>query len=111
MPQLGLQTDRGWRRFLKRTLVGTGITLPQLDVLRALAANGRLHPSEIAVLLDCDRPTVSIMLGLPGRSRFDPLGCLDDGERASLVVTLERLVAHAEGAPWTGVSVDADDGA
>ena len=69
MATLG-QVHRAWRRFLKAALIGTGITLPQLEVLRALQRHTRLHPSEIAILLDCDRTTASAVIARLAAARW-----------------------------------------
>jgi DNA-binding MarR family transcriptional regulator len=56
------RAGRSWRRWLQQVLVGTGITLPQLEVLRALEGGEALNPSRIATLLEYDRPTMSCVL-------------------------------------------------
>jgi DNA-binding MarR family transcriptional regulator len=51
-----------WRRWLQGVLVGQGITLPQLEVLRLLEVRKCLNPSQIAPELGCDRSTVTCIL-------------------------------------------------
>jgi DNA-binding MarR family transcriptional regulator len=51
-----------WRRYLQRHLVPLGITLKQYYVLRRLAQREFLHPSEIANMLFCDRPTATVIV-------------------------------------------------
>jgi DNA-binding MarR family transcriptional regulator len=51
-----------WRRYLQKGLAPHGITLKQQYVLRQLAKTDYLYPSDIAVMLFCDRPTASVIL-------------------------------------------------
>ena len=51
-----------WRRHLQRRLVPYEITLKQVDVLRQLIRREYLHPSRIAELLHCDRPTATVIV-------------------------------------------------
>ena len=50
-----------WRRYLQKQ-VGQQITLKQLSVLRRLSTVEFLHPSEIAEMLFCDRPTATVII-------------------------------------------------
>jgi DNA-binding MarR family transcriptional regulator len=56
------RTHLTWKRHLQAGLVGQGITLKQLFVLRRLAKARFLHPAEIAEMLFCDRPTAAVVL-------------------------------------------------
>ncbi len=51
-----------WRRCLQKRILPYGITLKQLYILRQLQKKEVLSPSEIAVLLYCDRPTATSIL-------------------------------------------------
>ena len=51
-----------WRRHLQRGLVPLGITLKQMHVLRQLDRRAFLHPSQIAEMLFCDRPTATVIV-------------------------------------------------
>jgi DNA-binding MarR family transcriptional regulator len=51
-----------WRRYLQRDLNPYKITLKQLYVLRQLSRKEFLYPSQIADMLFCDRPTVSVVI-------------------------------------------------
>ena len=51
-----------WRRHLQKSVVPLKITLKQIYTLRQLARRDYLHPSELAEMLFCDRPTVSVIL-------------------------------------------------
>jgi len=50
-----------WRRHLESDIRPYGITLPQQYLLRQLAEKD-LHPSQIADLLFCDRPTATVVI-------------------------------------------------
>ena len=51
-----------WRRGLQKGYVPHGVTLKQSYVLRQLCGREYLHPSEIAEMLYCDRPTATVIL-------------------------------------------------
>ena len=51
-----------WRRYRQGLLAPYGITLQQAFVLRRIQRGGGLHPSQIADLLYCDRPTASVVV-------------------------------------------------
>ena len=51
-----------WRRYRQGLLAPYGITLQQAFVLRRIQRGGGLHPSQIAELLYCDRPTASVVI-------------------------------------------------
>lgn len=51
-----------WRRYRQALLTPFGITLQQAFVLRRIQREGGLHPSQIANLLYCDRPTASVVI-------------------------------------------------
>lgn len=51
-----------WRRHRQGQLAPYGITLQQAHVLVQLQRHGQLHPSRIAEMLFCDRPTASAIL-------------------------------------------------
>ena len=51
-----------WRRYRQGLLTPFGITLQQAFVLRRMQRDGGLHPSQIAELLYCDRPTASVVI-------------------------------------------------
>ncbi len=51
-----------WRRGLQKGYVPHGVTLKQSYVLRQLSSREYLHPSEIAEMLYCDRPTATVIL-------------------------------------------------
>ena len=51
-----------WRRGLQKGYVPHGVTLKQSYVLRQLSGREYLHPSEIAEMLYCDRPTATVIL-------------------------------------------------
>ena len=51
-----------WRRHLQQGLLSHGITLKQVYLLRQLARHEFLHPSQIADLLFCDRPTATVII-------------------------------------------------
>ena len=51
-----------WRRYRQGLLAPYGITLQQAFVLRRIQRDGTLHPSQIAELLYCDRPTASVVI-------------------------------------------------
>ena len=67
-----------WRRCLQKRIQPYGITLKQMYILRRLQKRDFLHPSEIAELLFCDRPTATSILHTMKRngwiiSERDPL--------------------------------------
>ncbi len=51
-----------WKRYLQKVLEPHGITLKQAFVLERLSQQGALHPSKIASMLFCDRPTATVIL-------------------------------------------------
>ena len=51
-----------WRRHLQGYLVPLGVTLKQVCVLRQLVRREFLHPSKIAEMLFCDRPTATVIV-------------------------------------------------
>ena len=51
-----------WKRHHQRVTLPYGITLKQLYVLRQLERREILHPSEIAEMLYCDKPTASVVI-------------------------------------------------
>lgn len=51
-----------WRRYLQREINPYKITLKQLYVLRQLSRKEFLYPSQIADMLFCDRPTVTVVI-------------------------------------------------
>ena len=51
-----------WRRFLQKRLSPYRITLKQQYVLRQLAKTDYVFPSDIAVMLFCDRPTATVVI-------------------------------------------------
>jgi DNA-binding MarR family transcriptional regulator len=51
-----------WKRRLQKRLVGRGVSLKQLYLLRRLARRGSMMPSEVADKLFCDRPTASVII-------------------------------------------------
>lgn len=51
-----------WRRCLQKRIQPYGITLKQLYILRRLQKKDFLYPSDVAVLLFCDRPTATSIL-------------------------------------------------
>lgn len=51
-----------WRRHLQRDLVPHKITLKQQYVLKQLSEKDFLYPSQIAEILFCDRPTVTVII-------------------------------------------------
>ena len=51
-----------WRRYLQKQVVEFEITLKQLSVLRRLSSVEFMHPSEVAEILFCDRPTATVII-------------------------------------------------
>lgn len=51
-----------WKRFLQQGLNPYTITLKQFFVLRQLVKNEFLFPAQVARLLFCDRPTVTVII-------------------------------------------------
>ena len=51
-----------WKRHLQRELTPYNISLKQYYILLELNRNGVLHPMQIAEMLFCDRPTVSVVV-------------------------------------------------
>jgi DNA-binding MarR family transcriptional regulator len=51
-----------WRRCLQKGYSPHGITLKQMYLLRKLSSREYLHPSEIAEMLYCDRPTATVII-------------------------------------------------
>lgn len=51
-----------WRRGLQKGYVPYGVTLKQSYVLRQLSGREYQHPSEIADMLYCDRPTATVII-------------------------------------------------
>ena len=51
-----------WQRHLQQALLPHGITLKQVYLLRQLVRHEFLHPSKIADLLFCDRPTATVLI-------------------------------------------------
>ena len=51
-----------WRRFLQKRLSPYHITIKQQYVLRQLANTDTLFPSDIAIMLFCDRPTATVVI-------------------------------------------------
>jgi DNA-binding MarR family transcriptional regulator len=51
-----------WRRHLESGLRTYNITLKQQYLLKRLAEREHLHPSEIAEMLFCDRPTATVVI-------------------------------------------------
>jgi hypothetical protein len=51
-----------WRRGLQKGYVPHGVTLKQSYVLRQLCSREYLHPSDIAEMLYCDRPTATVII-------------------------------------------------
>jgi DNA-binding MarR family transcriptional regulator len=61
MGQLG-KAFLTWRRYLQKQVQVHQITLKQLSVLRKLSHVDYLHPSEVAEMLFCDRPTATVII-------------------------------------------------
>jgi len=57
------QSHLTWKRYLQAGLVGHGITLKQLYLLRQLVKREFLNPSRIAEMLYCDCPTATVVIG------------------------------------------------
>ncbi len=51
-----------WKRYLEAPLLREGLTIKQFYLLKRLKAKGALYPAEIAEMLFCDRPTVSVII-------------------------------------------------
>jgi DNA-binding MarR family transcriptional regulator len=51
-----------WRRYLQKLVAEHEITLKQFSVLRRLSSVEFLHPSEVAEILFCDRPTATVII-------------------------------------------------
>lgn len=51
-----------WRRSLQKGYSPHGVTLKQAYLLRKLSSRDFLHPSEIAEMLFCDRPTATVII-------------------------------------------------
>ncbi|MBA1334264.1 MAG: hypothetical protein HPY66_1973 [Firmicutes bacterium] len=67
MSKLSLMSKLGiayltWTRMLQKDLVPYKITLKQQYVLRQLSRKDFLYPSQIADMLFCDRPTVTVII-------------------------------------------------
>lgn len=59
-----------WRRHLQKDLVPHKITLKQQYVLRELSKKDFLYPSQIAEILFCDRPTVTVIIKNMERNKW-----------------------------------------
>ncbi len=51
-----------WSRFLQKQLLPHDITLKQIYLLKQLIKTDYLYPADIADILFCDRPTVSVII-------------------------------------------------
>ncbi|MBI9050489.1 MAG: winged helix-turn-helix transcriptional regulator [Anaerolineaceae bacterium] len=51
-----------WRRYLQKQVAKHEVTLKQFFVLRRLSKVAFLHPSQVAELLFCDRPTATVVI-------------------------------------------------
>ena len=76
-----------WRRYRQGLLTPHGITLQQAFVLRRIQRKGGLHPSQIAELLYCDRPTASVVIRNMTRRGW-VVRTLDPGNRKYAIVDL-----------------------
>ena len=77
----------GWKRYVQRELAPHGINPKQLHVLRKIAEQDFLLPSDVARMVHADRPTVSALLRTMERAGWvrtepDP----DDGRRRRIVL-------------------------
>nr|WP_319777091.1 MarR family transcriptional regulator [uncultured Sphaerochaeta sp.] len=61
MPQIS-HLHLAWKRYLEAPLLREGLTIKQFYLLKRLKAKGALYPAEIAEMLFCDRPTVSVII-------------------------------------------------
>ncbi|MBW2031138.1 MAG: MarR family transcriptional regulator [Deltaproteobacteria bacterium] len=59
-----------WKRYAQREIHPYGITLKQFEILRQLKRRGGLYPAEIAEILFCDRPTVTVVIKNLERKRW-----------------------------------------
>ena len=51
---------------------------------------------------------IDTLASLPGRRRFDPVGCLAASEKNALLSLLDKLNAHLAAAPWRSVAEGGD---
>lgn len=59
-----------WRRYLQRDLNPYKMTLKQLYILRQLTKKDFLYPSQLAEMLFCDRPTVTVIINNLEREKW-----------------------------------------
>ncbi len=87
MPRIG-ECFLTWRRYLQKGIARHGITLKQYYLLGALSRAEYLHPSDIAGLLYCDRPTATVVIKNMERNGWIA-GARDpgDGKRRRIILT------------------------
>ncbi|MCP3924101.1 MAG: MarR family transcriptional regulator [Desulfobacterales bacterium] len=78
-----------WSRFLQKQLLPHDITLKQIYLLKQLIKTDYLYPADIADILFCDRPTVSVIIrNLVKKEWIEKQTDLENRKRIRISITL-----------------------
>jgi DNA-binding MarR family transcriptional regulator len=78
-----------WSRFLQKQLLPHDITLKQIYLLKQLIKTDYLYPADIADILFCDRPTVSVIIrNLEKKGWLEKQTDLENRKRIRISITL-----------------------